>query len=183
MKRSEINNAIRAASSAFERHHWYLPPNPKWDVTDFGLGDFDKTGLTSINLAEQPEYCEKIMYVKKNQVTPDHYHAKKKEDIICRIGRLAVQLFSDEETVRLQVNGEYRDLPVDRLLILNAGERVTLTQGVRHAFWADTEYAIVGEVSTANDDMNDNFFTNPQVGRFSEIIEDEPPLVKLVSDK
>ena len=47
MKRSEINNAIREASAAFERHHWHLPPNPKWDVTDFGLGDFTTTGLTS----------------------------------------------------------------------------------------------------------------------------------------
>ena len=70
MKRSEINNAIREASAAFERHQWFLPPNPKWDVTDFGLGDFKATGLTSVNLAEQQEYCEKIMYVKFNQVTP-----------------------------------------------------------------------------------------------------------------
>lgn len=182
MKRSEINNAIREASTAFERHHWHLPPNPKWDVTDFGLGDFTTTGLTSVNLAEQKEYCEKIMYVKKNQVTPDHYHKSKKEDIICRIGRLAIQFFSDESSVRLQVNGEYQDPPVDRLLILQAGERVTLTPGVRHAFWAETDYAIVGEVSTANDDVNDNFFHNPQVGRFSEIIEDEPPVVRLASE-
>jgi D-lyxose ketol-isomerase len=182
MKRSEINNAIQEASAAFERHQWFLPPNPKWDVTDFGLGDFNTTGLTSVNLAEQPEYCEKIMYVKRGQVTPDHYHNKKKEDIICRIGRLALQFFSEEASVRLQVNGEFQDLPVDRLLILQAGERITLTQGIRHAFWAETEYAIVGEVSTANDDTNDNFFQNPEVGRFSEIIEDEPSMVRLVSE-
>lgn len=41
----------------------------------------------------------------------------------------------------------------------------------------------IGEVSTANDDAHDNYFVNPDVGRFSVIIEDEPPLVKLVSDK
>ena len=182
MKRSEINQAIREASAAFERHHWFLPPNPRWDVTDFGLGDFAKAGLTSVNLAEQPEYCEKIMYVRKNQVTPDHYHGKKKEDIICRIGKLAIQLFSDEDSVKLQVNGAYRDLPVDRLLILEAGERITLTQGIRHAFWAESEYAIVGEVSTTNDDEGDNYFNDPRVGRFSEIIEDEPAVAKLVSE-
>ena len=165
MKRSEINHAVKEAGAAFARHQWFLPPNPKWDVTDFGLGDFQRTGLTSVILAEQKEYCEKIMYVKKDQVTPDHYHARKKEDIICRYGRLAVQLFSDEKTVSLQVNGEVRELPADRLLILNSGERVTLTRGVRHAFWSESEYAVVGEVSTA-----------------SEVVEDEPAIVRLVSD-
>ena len=106
----------------------------------------------------------------------------KKEDIICRYGRLAIQLFSDEPTVRLQVNGEFRDVPVDKPLILNSGERVTLTPGIRHAFWSETEYTIVGEVSTANDDVSDNFFRNPDIGRFSEIVEDEEPIVRLVSE-
>ncbi len=183
MKQSQINNAIREASTAFSKHQWFLPPNPKWDVTDFGLGDFDTTGLTSVNLAEQQEYCEKIMYVKHNQVTPNHYHDKKKEDIICRIGSLALQFYSEEPTVNLQVNGVFQDLSVNCLLILQAGERVTLTQGIRHAFWAKSEYAIVGEVSTANDDTNDNFFQNPKIGRFSEIIEDEPAIIKLVSEQ
>ena len=182
MKRSEINAVIREAREAFERHYWILPPNPVWDVTDFGLGDFNRSGLTLVNLAEQPEYCEKIMYVKKGQVTPTHYHAIKKEDIICRWGVLAVELSSDQETIRLQINGEEKDIPTGKPILLSAGERITMTKGIRHAFWADTEYAIVGEVSTANDDENDNFFDNPEVGRFSEIVEDEPALVKLVSD-
>ena len=183
MKRSEINAVIEEAKEAFVRHCWILPPNPVWDVTDFGLGDFNRSGLTLVNLAEQPEYCEKLMYVRKGQVTPTHYHAVKKEDIICRWGVLAIELSSDEETLRLQVNGEERDIPTGEPIFLSAGERITMTKGIRHAFWADTEYAVLGEVSTANDDENDNFFDHPDVGRFSEIIEDEPALVKLVSDQ
>lgn len=182
MKRSEINAVIREATDRFIRHGWTLPPNPRWDVTDFGLGDFARCGLVLVNLAEQPEYCEKLMYVRHRQVTPRHYHAGKKEDIICRWGRLAIELPSDQPTVRLQVNNEWRDVPTDRLLILGAGERVTLTRTVLHAFWADSEYAIVGEVSTANDDTNDNFFENKDIGRFSRIEEDEPAILKLVSD-
>lgn len=182
MKRSQINNAVTEAMGAFNEHHWVLPPNPKWDVTDFGLMDFDKIGLTLVNLAEQPEYCEKIMYVKEKQVTPMHHHKSKKEDIICRWGRLAIRFDSREETIRLQVNGEERDILTGELLVLMAGERITLTPGVDHAFWAETEYAIVGEVSTANDDTADNYFKDERIGRFSEIEEDEPPLVKLVSD-
>ena len=78
MKRSEINAAVAEAKTAFERHGWTLPPHPRWDVTDFGLGDFGRSGLILGNLAEQPEYCEKLMYVKRNQVTPRHFHAAKK---------------------------------------------------------------------------------------------------------
>jgi D-lyxose ketol-isomerase len=182
MKRSEINTIIREATAAFERHGWTLPPNPRWDVTDFGLGDFDKAGLTCVNLAEQPEYCEKIMYVKKNQVTPTHYHASKKEDIICRWGKLVIELSGDTDTLRLQVSGVETDIPANKPFILSSGERITMTSGVRHAFWAESEYAIVGEVSTANDDLHDNFFDNPDVGRFSPIDEDEPAIAKLVSD-
>ena len=183
MKRSEINAVVREATEAFKRHGWALPPNPRWDVTDFGLGDFDQYGLTLVNLAEQPEYCEKLMYARKGQVTPQHYHASKKEDIICRWGRLAIQVHAEGATsVRLQVNGIEREMPLDQPLVLEAGERVTLTQEVAHSFWAESDYAVVGEVSTANDDLHDNFFANPDIGRFSEIEEDEPPLVKLVSD-
>jgi D-lyxose ketol-isomerase len=182
MKRSEINAAVREATQAFEENHWTLPPNPRWDVTDFGLGDFPRYGLVLVNLAEQAEYCEKIMYVRRDQRTPAHCHRAKKEDIICRAGRLAIELLGDAPTVRLQVNNEWRDVPTDRPLVLEAGERVTLTQGVRHEFWAESDCAVVGEVSTANDDVADNYFDNTDVGRFSEIDEDEPPLVKLVSD-
>jgi len=134
-----------------------------------------------VNLAEQPEYCEKLMYVRRKQVTPRHYHAAKKEDIICRWGRLAIELPS-AVPVRFQVNGEWRELSPGKPLILSSGERVTLTKGVLHAFWADSEYAIVGEVSTANDDAHDNYFEDKRVGRYSQINEDVTAIVKLVSD-
>ena len=182
MKRSEINGVIREATDAFEKHGWILPPNPCWDITDFGLENFSKSGLVLVTLAEQPEYCEKIMYVRKDQITPYHCHKEKKEDIICRWGILEIALKSDKPTIRLQVNGEWRDIPTDVSFVLQAGERVTLTSGVRHSFWAKNNYAVVGEVSTANNDIDDNFFDDPSIGRFSVIDEDEPAIVKLVSE-
>jgi D-lyxose ketol-isomerase len=182
MKRSEINAVMRNAAMTFKRHGWTLPPNPKWDVTDFGLGDFAKYGLILINLTEQPEYCEKIMYVGKHQVTPRHYHKSKKEDIICRWGELAIELPSKKKRFKLQVNGELREIPTDRLLILNSGERITLTPKTPHSFWAESDYAIVGEISTANDDKCDNFFEDSRVGRFAHVDEDEPAIAELASD-
>src|SRR4051812_37498106 len=94
MKRSEINRAYLQAQACFQAAKWYLPPDPKWDITDFGLGDFNRCGLTLINLATEPEYCEKLMYAHQAQRTPCHTHRRKKEDIICRGGTLILWLWA-----------------------------------------------------------------------------------------
>jgi D-lyxose ketol-isomerase len=66
---------------------------------------------------------------------------------------------------------------------LQAGERITLTPGIYHAFWPEGVDCIIGEVSTANDDSNDNLFVNPDIGRFPDVEEDEPAVIHLLSDK
>ncbi len=189
MKRSEINQAIKDAMACFEKNCWYLPPNPRWDVTDAGLGDFQNYGLVLVNLAEEDEYCEKLMYGRKNQRTPAHCHHQKKEDIICRNGALAIQVWDHDpnekrepKPFRLKINREMREVTSGEILHLKAGERVTLTPGIYHEFWPESEECIIGEVSSHNDDLHDNFFANPNVGRFPEIEEDEPPVVKLVNE-
>ena len=187
MKRSDINQLIRTAEICFLDHGWTLPPNPKWDVTDFGLGMYRRYGLVLINLAEEPEYCEKLMYALKNMSTPAHTHRKKKEDIICRWGQLDVLLWKDEslakgEILSLKINGVTKEVRSGEPIHLQAGERVTLVPGIYHEFFPATDECIIGEVSTANDDLNDNIFVNPEIGRFPGVEEDETPLLKLVSD-
>jgi len=54
MKRSEINALIRSAQLCFTAHEWNFPPRPRWDVTDFGLADWQNFGLVLVNLAEEP---------------------------------------------------------------------------------------------------------------------------------
>jgi len=189
MKRSDINKIYREALECFRTNGWALPPHPLWDITDFGLGNFDQYGLALINLAEEPEYCEKLMYARKGQTTPSHTHAKKKEDIICRTGMLALELWAghpdktkDGKNFAVQVNGDIRHHASGEILTISSGERITLTPGIYHAFWPESHKCIIGEVSTANDDDNDNFFVDPNVGRFPGIEEDEPAVVRLVSE-
>jgi D-lyxose ketol-isomerase len=191
LKRSEINRAYRAACDCFRRYAWTLPPQPRWDITDFGLGDFARQGLTLINLATEPEYCEKLMYARRDQRTPCHTHARKKEDIICRVGALTLWLWSkrppDEaagvgEPVKVSLNGLPVELPGGRPQLLPAGHRITLVPGIWHAFAPASEECIIGEVSTANDDAHDNYFLNPDVGRYPLIVEDEPAELRLLSE-
>lgn len=190
MKRSAINQVVLASSIYFKSNGWALPPEPRWDVTDFGLGDFLNCGLVLVNLAEETEYCEKLMYATKGQLTPAHTHLKKKEDIICRTGILVVQLWTNDpakptenQQLQVKVNGKYQVQHSGDQLVLQAGERVTIESGVWHAFFPESAACIIGEVSTANDDLNDNYFSNLEIGRFSQIDEDVAASVKLLSDQ
>ena len=188
MKRSHINKLIRQASACFAAHGWTLPPKPRWDVTDFGFGQLDRFGLVLVNLAEEPEYCEKLMYARKGMTTMAHCHRSKKEDIISRWGTLRVQVWnglpgkSDGEKFTIIVNNEPRNVVSGDSLLLESGERIRMVPGIYHEFFPESEECIIGEVSTANDDLNDNFFANPEIGRFPGIDEDEAPLVRLVGD-
>jgi D-lyxose ketol-isomerase len=188
MKRSEINQLVNDATALFQRHGWVLPPEPRWDVTDFGLGDWRQFGLVLINLTDEREYCEKLMYAKEGMTTPAHCHAKKTEDIIARNGVLRVQLWAGKpeasagKLVRVKVNGVFREVESGCFIDLHSGHRIKIVPGVYHEFLPLSEECVIGEVSSANDDLHDNFFVNPDVGRYPEIEEDEPPTVRLLSD-
>jgi D-lyxose ketol-isomerase len=187
MKRSTINSAYRAASACFAQHYWALPPKPRWDITDFGLGDFEHYGLVAINLATESEYCEKLMWARRGQTAPCHTHARKKEDIICRAGELTLKLWPAKPaagaklpaTISVPINGEPTKIGTGLPIPLAAGSRVTLMPGVWHEFYPTSDGCIIGEVSTANDDLHDNFFLRSDVGRFPGIEEDEPAAVRL----
>ena len=188
MKRSEINALVTSANCCFQAHGWTLPPEPQWDVTDFGLGLWREYGLVLVNLAEQVEYCEKLMYARKGMTTPAHCHKSKKEDIISRWGTLQIQVWPGRpgepmaESFEMLVNNRKRRVTSGECVVLESGERVTLVQGIWHQFAPLSEECIIGEVSTANDDSNDNFFLNPDIGRYPQIEEDEPAVIKLLSD-
>lgn len=163
-----------------------------WDVTDFGSGAFDRVGLLLFTLrngriddpANAKPYAEKIMMVGEGQLTPWHFHWQKTEDIINRgAGRLVVELcnatadegFADT-AVTVQCDGVTRRLPARGRVVLGPGDSITLTPRLYHQFHAEPGhgYALVGEVSSVNDDATDNRF-NPPVGRFPAIDEDAPP--------
>lgn len=171
-----------------------------WDITDYGTGDFASTGLFLFtvrngNAADLAHgrgmlYAEKIMISRKDQLAPMHRHNVKAEDIINRGGgTLALKLYmsaadgSIDKTAEVKVptDGVVRTLEPGGILKLHPGESVTLLPGVWHAFWAEDNDVLIGEVSTVNDDETDNVFAEP-IKRFSKIEEDVEPTHLLVSD-
>lgn len=169
-----------------------------WDVTDFNSGNFDALGLTLFTLRNgSPSspgkvYAEKIMFVRESQVTPFHYHVRKTEDIINRggedCGRLAVELYNSDSAGRLAqtpvtvtCDGIQRQLAPGATVVIGPGESITLTPRLYHQFHAVGGHALIGEVSSVNDDATDNYFLHP-LPRFPKIVEDEPPLHLLCTD-
>lgn len=221
MKRSEINCLIKKAEKFFNRMNFILPPfagwtypadwkkntgksreifdcSLGWDLTDFGSGDFNKTGLLLFTVRNgikdsktyRKTYAEKIMIVEPFQVTPMHFHWQKMEDIINRGGGdLVIQLFNSAKEEALDKNrdvivscdGIKRRIKAGGRLTLEPGESITLMQGVYHKFWAEKSRVMVGEVSMVNDDSSDNRFLE-KCGRFPEITEDEKPYRLIVGD-
>ncbi len=222
MLRSEINHIMREADAFIGSFGFLLPPfaywSPDdfrrrrreadaivegrlgWDITDYGLGEFDRTGVFLFtvrngNLADLGRgrgmlYAEKIMISRRNQVCPMHRHNLKAEDIINRGGgKLVIELFMSDDDGRIDPKAEVevasdgirKRLPAGGRLALSPGESITLLPGVWHAFWGEERDVLVGEVSTVNDDLTDNVFRDA-IGRFPDIEEDEPPLHLLVGD-
>ena len=171
-----------------------------WDVTDYGLDRFLETGLLLFTIRNgnfsmkdrYPKgYAEKIMVVKENQVTPWHFHWQKREDIINRGGgELVLELyladekngFSDKKFI-VSVDGVSREVGPGDKVFLTPGESICLEPYVYHTFYGrpDLGPVIVGEVSDVNDDNKDNCFLE-SLGRYPEIIEDEPILYYLCTE-
>lgn len=171
--------------------------NLGWDITDFGSGNFKKIGLVLFTVRngdlekQDKTYCEKIMTADENQVTPMHYHWKKMEDIINRGGgNLVVELYRGTEEgeltdddVTVSIDGVEKTFKAGEKVYIKPGQSITLKPYVYHRFYGEDGRGkvLIGEVSTVNDDENDNRFYD-NVGRFPAIEEDEPPLHLLVSD-
>jgi len=136
-------------------------------------------------------YGEKILVVEEEQETPMHFHASKMEDIINRGGgNLVIQFFGSapdgtlsDKTVRLSLDGVTRIVGPGERVVLTPGESVCIVPGVYHRFFGEpgAGTVLVGEVSSVNDDTSDNYWYD-DLGRFSDIEEDEPPLHLLAVD-
>ncbi len=170
-----------------------------WDITDFGSGDFGRVGLflftirngslSAVSRGHGKTYAEKILIVRPAQVTPNHFHFQKMEDIINRGGGDAIIQFWNADkgegladtAVTLSFDGVERTLAPGQEVRLSPGESVCIPQRVYHKFWGGDRVVLLGEVSRVNDDNVDNRFLDA-AGRFPAIVEDEPPLFLLVGD-
>jgi len=219
MKRSQINRIIDESLEFCQRMNFHLPPfamwSPEdwatrgheydeirdnmlgWDVVDFGLGKFEEMGCVlftirngnqQIDQYEKP-YCEKLLIIADDQVTPYHFHFAKMEDIINRAGGdLMVQVYNADEgeqladtPVEVNTDGYVHTVEAGTVVCLTPGESITLPSYQYHKFWADGGTVLCGEVSMVNDDMVDNRFLEA-LERYPTLEEDEPACYLLCTE-
>ena len=216
MKRSKINAVIKEFENMLDEYSFALPPfvswNPKewkdkgheydeirdnalgWDITDYGEGEFERKGLSLITIRNgnihnpnyTKTYAEKIMMLYPGQISPNHFHWNKMEDIINRGGGdLIFHLWNadreDESKlmdsdVLICKDGCRYYMPPGLDIVLKPGESLTIYPYCYHEFIIpkDGSKVLVGEVSMLNDDYTDNRFYEP-LGRYPIIEEDEEP--------
>jgi len=218
MKRSELNRIMKDSADFLADMKFLLPPfafwSPGewrtktrefqeikdcmlgWDITDFGSGDFQRTGLLMFTLRNGhltkseyfKPYAEKLLITLEEQVTPFHFHWKKMEDIINRGGgNLLVQVYNSTDSgefaqtrVRVSMDGHNFEVEPGAIVRVTPGESITLPAGQYHKFWGEKGggTVLLGEVSKVNDDNVDNRFKDA-MGRFPSIEEDVEPLYLL----
>lgn len=214
MKRSEINAVIREFEIMLVRQKIPLPPflgfTPEewarkgrdydeirqnglgWDVTDYGQNDYAKIGMAMIvlhngsirNFKYSKNYAEKIMMTREGQITPNHFHWNKSEDITNLGGGDAVfRLWNADQNeglsgddVEVFLSGRRYLAPAGSETVLRPGDFLSIYPYCYHEFTArpGTGTALLGEVSMWNDDSTDNRFLEP-LDRFPTIEEDVPP--------
>lgn len=216
MKRSQINAVIREFEALLAEYRFALPEfcywTPEdwetkgheydeirdnmlgWDVTDFSEGDFDHKGLALITIrngnVSNPKYtktyAEKIMMSKAGQISPQHFHWNKMEDIINRGGGEVIfklynategdEILDIESDVVISKDGRNYSVSPGEEVTIRPGDSLTLYPYNYHEFVVKegTGPVLIGEVSMCNDDNTDNRFLEP-LGRFPSIDEDEPP--------
>lgn len=122
------------------------------EIADFGLGDFERTGLAILTYVNTERVCAKELVMLPGQICPEHRHPPvagepgKEETFRCRTG-----------SVHLHVEGHEE-------IVLHPGEQFTIMPDTLHWFQAGDEGAIVSEFSTRSRDESD-VFTDPRIVR------------------
>jgi D-lyxose ketol-isomerase len=178
MKREVCEQARAAALGMFQKAGIALTAEEKEniDIADFGLGEFERTGVSLVIYINCERYCAKEMVLLPRQTCPEHKHAPfgeyrgKQETFRCRYG-----------TVYLYVEGEPASRPfavppvgsekwytVWHEIVMREGEQYTIYPNTKHWFQAGDQGAVVSEFSTQSFDEYD-IFTDPRIKRIPEI--------------
>jgi D-lyxose ketol-isomerase len=122
------------------------------EVTDFALGELERTGLQVVVYVNTERVCAKELVLFPGQACPEHRHPPvaddpgKEETFRCRTG-----------SVLLWVDGHGE-------IELRPGDQFTIPPDTLHWFRAGDEGAIVSEFSTRSRDETD-VFTDPRIVR------------------
>jgi D-lyxose ketol-isomerase len=148
------------------------------EIADFGLGQFEQTGLGVLVYVNTERVCAKELAIWPKQTCPEHRHPSvgnrpgKEETFRCRWGKMYLYV-PGEKTTDIQAappTGRENTYTVWHEIELNPGDQYTLSPNTLHWFQAGPEGAVVSEFSTSSTDEND-VFTDEEIARMTKVVE------------
>ena len=176
LMREEVRQYRRAAADLLNRAGISITEDEKSriEIADFGLGQFEQTGLAVLVYVNTQRCCAKELAMLPGQTCPEHRHPPigdspgKEETFRCRWGKVYLYV-PGEKTKCPKANppaSRQNTYTVWREIELEPGDQYTLSPDTLHWFQAGDEGAVISEFSTTSADEND-IFTDPEIQRIS----------------
>ncbi len=148
------------------------------EVADFGLGEFEETGLGLITYVNTDRVCAKELVLMPGQTCPQHIHPTvggkpgKEETFRCRWGEVYLYVPGEPTPHPKAKPPQHRQqtYAVWHEIVLSPGDQYTLHPETWHWFQGGPQGAVVSEFSTRSTDEND-VFTDPDISRLPEVID------------
>jgi len=155
------------ALNYYDKARIVLTPEEKSNIefADFGLGEFDHTGLILITYVNTARVCSKEMVLLPGQTCPEHRHPAigsepgKEETFRCRYGAVYLYVTGTPTAKPLgsAPKGREKNYTVRHEIVLTPGQQYTIEPDTLHWFQAGPEGAVVSEFSTRSRDESDVF--------------------------
>ena len=147
------------------------------EIADFGLGQFEQTGLGVLVYVNTDRVCAKELAMLPHQTCPEHRHPSvgaslgKEETFRVRWGKMTLfvpgQITSHPGVTAPA--GRENTYTAWHGIEIQPGEQYTLGPNTTHWFQAGPEGCVVSEFSTHSTDEND-IFTDPAIARTTKIV-------------
>ncbi|NQT53478.1 D-lyxose/D-mannose family sugar isomerase [bacterium] len=179
LTREEQERWQQAAAQLFERAGIVITPeeHAAIETADFGLGDFEHTGLGVLVYVNTARCCAKELAMLPGQTCPEHRHPVidaanpgKEETFRCRWGEMYLYVSgspTDKPRAR-PPRGREQAYTVRHEVVLQAGDQYTLEPDTLHWFQAGPLGAVVSEFSTRSLDEKD-VFTDEEIQRITQV--------------
>jgi D-lyxose ketol-isomerase len=174
MKREAYEKWQGIIKGYFDRARIVLTPEEiaNIEVADFGLDEFEQSGLGLITYINTQRVCSKELVLLPGQTCPQHLHPPvkrepgKEETFRCRWGEVYLYVLGvPTPNPKARPPAHRSDTyTVWHEIVLKPGEQYTIMPETWHWFQGGPEGAVVSEFSTRSTDEND-IFIDPDIKR------------------
>lgn len=182
IKRSEIRQLVQEASAILAKTGLVITQAEleRMEVADFGLSNARSSGAQIVTLVDTNLLGVKLLIMLPWQTLPEHMHpaigpyAGKEESIRCEWG--CCYLYGPGQPTPSPLGrppeGRHATYTMWHEHILMPGQQITFAPRTPHWFQGGPEGCVIWSFSTKVIDASD-VFTDPEIRRLTEIIEDE----------